>query len=110
MEEYLALKASSDFAVNITDEPYTLSHVIFEFVASSLPVISSKQGVVEDVFGDSLLYVDSSEPDEVAEKIELLASNPELLQTFRRRADECSDRLDVAWREEVKAMKSLIAG
>jgi hypothetical protein len=46
----------------------------------------------------------------VAKKIELLASNPELLRTFRRRADECSDRLDVAWREEVKAFKSLIAG
>jgi glycosyltransferase involved in cell wall biosynthesis len=110
MEDYLSLKASSDFAVNITDEPYTLSHVIFEFVASSLPVISSRQGVVEDVFGDSLLYVDSSDPGEVAKKIELLARNPELLQAFRRRTDECSDRLDVAWREEIKALKSLIAG
>jgi glycosyltransferase involved in cell wall biosynthesis len=110
MEEYLSLKASSDFALNITDEPYTLSHVIFEFVASSLPVISSRQGVVEDVFGDSLLYVDSSDPGEVAEKVELLAGSPALLQTFRRRADECFDRLEESWREEVEALESLIAG
>ena len=38
-EVYEALKASADFAVNITDEPHTLSHVLFEFAASSLPVI-----------------------------------------------------------------------
>src|SRR6202030_4482794 len=50
-EVYESLKASADFALNITDEPYTLSHVLFEFAASSLPVISSREQVVEELFG-----------------------------------------------------------
>jgi glycosyltransferase involved in cell wall biosynthesis len=109
METYLSLKASCDFAINITDEPYTLSHVIFEFVASSLPVISSKESVVEEIFGNDILYVDSSEPPKVAEKIELLAKNPEVIQTYRSRADACSSRLDKAWHKEVAVLKSLLA-
>jgi glycosyltransferase involved in cell wall biosynthesis len=70
---YESLKASADFAINITDEPYTLSHVLFEFAASSLPTISSKEKVVEELFGDSLLYADSTVGD-VAEKIRELCS------------------------------------
>lgn len=68
-EEYEKLKASADFAVNVTDEPYTLSHVLFEYAASSIPVISTRQTVVEQVFGDSLLYVDSSRVQDVADRI-----------------------------------------
>ena len=68
-ETYERLKASADFAINITDEPYTLSHVLLEFAASSTPVISSRQAVLEDFFGDSLLYADSSAPSEVAAKV-----------------------------------------
>jgi glycosyltransferase involved in cell wall biosynthesis len=68
-ETYEQLKASADMAINITDEPYTLSHVLLEFAASSLPIISSKQDAVEDFFGDSLLYVASSNPAAIAEKV-----------------------------------------
>lgn len=68
-EEYEKLKASVDFAVNVTDEPYTLSHVLFEYAASSIPVISSRQTVVEEVFGDSLLYVDSLRVQDVADRV-----------------------------------------
>ena len=68
-ETYEQLKASSDMAINITDEPYTLSHVLLEFAASALPIISSRQEAVEDFFGDSLLYVGSSNPDVIAEQV-----------------------------------------
>ncbi|MDV3244760.1 MAG: glycosyltransferase [Nitrososphaerales archaeon] len=86
MEEYLRLKASCDFALNITDEPYTLSHVIFEYVASSLAVISSAQQVVVEAFGDSLAYVEKSGREEVAEAIRKLAADPRLLEEYRQKA------------------------
>lgn len=74
-EVYESLKASADFAINITDEPYTLSHVLFEFAASSLPIVSSKEEVVRELFGDSLLYADP-DVDDVAEKVKLMSSGP----------------------------------
>jgi len=80
---YESLKASADFAINITDEPYTLSHVIFEFAASGLPVISSKEAVVEEVFGDSVLYADSDAAD-VSEKARSFVSGP-LRKEYRER-------------------------
>jgi glycosyltransferase involved in cell wall biosynthesis len=87
---YESLKASADFAINITDEPYTLSHVLFEFAASSLPVISSKQPVVEALFGDAFLYADSNVED-VAAKVKELCSVPtreEWTTRVRRKQEE----------------------
>ena len=83
-ETYEQLKASADFALNITDEPHTLSHVLFEYAASSLPIISSRQRVVEEVFGDSVLYVGSSVVD-VKDKVRLIASDRLLLATYKAR-------------------------
>jgi len=107
-EVYESLKASADFAVNITDEPFTLSHVLFEFAASSLPVVSSRQPVVEELFGDSLLYADSTVED-VAEKVRSLCSGPtraEWAARMRRKQEE----LTVMHEEEVQALALLVAG
>jgi glycosyltransferase involved in cell wall biosynthesis len=107
-EVYESLKASADFAINITDEPYTLSHVLFEFAASSLPVISSKGAVVEELFGDSLLYADSSVED-VAEKVRQLCSGPtraEWAARVRRKQDE----LTALHEEEVSSLRRLVSG
>lgn len=93
LDEYQRLKASCDFAVNITDEPYTLSHVIFEFVASSLPVVSSRQRVVEETFGDSLSYVEDSSPSRVAVELSRLAGDPRLLMEYRIRVSRLYDKL-----------------
>jgi glycosyltransferase involved in cell wall biosynthesis len=107
-EVYESLKASADFAINITDEPYTLSHVLFEFAASSLPVISSKEPVVEELFGDSLLYADSTVED-VAEKVRQLCSGPtraEWAARVRQKQDELSDLHDA----EASALRCLVSG
>jgi glycosyltransferase involved in cell wall biosynthesis len=107
-EVYESLKASADFAINITDEPYTLSHVLFEFAASSLPVVSSRQPVVEELFGDSLLYADSTVED-VAEKVRELCSGPtraEWAAKVRRKQDE----LATMHEDEVSALKRLVSG
>jgi glycosyltransferase involved in cell wall biosynthesis len=107
-EVYESLKASADFAVNITDEPYTLSHVLFEFAASSLPVVSSKEEAVEELFGDSLLYADSTVED-VAEKVRLLSSGPmraEWAAKVRRKQEELTRMHE----QEVSALRHLLGG
>ena len=107
-EAYESLKASADFAINITDEPYTLSHVLFEFAANSLPVISSRQPVVEELFGDSILYADSTVED-VAEKVRQLSSGPtraEWAAKIRRKEDGLTSMHE----EEVSALRRLVSG
>jgi glycosyltransferase involved in cell wall biosynthesis len=107
-EVYESLKASADFAINITDEPYTLSHVLFEFTASALPVISSKQPVVEELFGDCFVYADST-VDDVAEKVKELCSGPargRWAAKVRRKQEELTEMHE----EEVAALRRLISG
>jgi glycosyltransferase involved in cell wall biosynthesis len=107
-EVYESLKASADFAINVTDEPHTLSHVLFEFAASSLPVVSSKGPVVEELFGDSLLYADST-VDDVAEKVRLLCSAPtraEWAARVRRKQDELTAMHD----GEAASLRRLVRG
>jgi glycosyltransferase involved in cell wall biosynthesis len=107
-EVYESLKASADFAINITDEPYTLSHVLFEFAASSLPMISSKEPVVEELFGDSLLYADSTAED-VAEKVKQLCSGPTRAE-WAARVGRKQGELAAMHEEEVSALRQLLSG
>ena len=109
MDEYLRLKASVDFALNITDEPYTLSHVIFEYVASSLPVISSRQQVVEDVFHDSLFYVDGSSSGEVAEAVRRFSGDGALRDDYERRARAKQGELRALHAREVAELRDNLA-
>jgi glycosyltransferase involved in cell wall biosynthesis len=108
MQDYLALKASCDFALNITDEPYTLSHVIFEYVASGLPVVSSKQEVVENVFEDAILYVDGSGAREVAAKVQELLSSKDLMELYRRKVVSKYFQLESARGEEISLLRSIL--
>jgi len=108
MRDYLALKASCDFALNITDEPYTLSHVIFEYLASGIPVVSSRQEVVEDIFGDALLYVDNSSAGEVAAKVQELLASQELMVQYRQRVVSKYLQLESTRREEVSRLRSIL--
>lgn len=106
-DTYETLKASADFALNITDEPYTLSHVLLEFAASSLPVVSSKQEVVEDFFGDSLLYTLSSSPSDVAEGVRAFL-DPAVRDDYRRRITRFQESLAERREEEVRGLRELV--
>jgi len=106
-EVYESLKASADFAINITDEPHTLSHVLFEFAASSLPVISSKEPVVEELFGDSLLYADST-VEEVAEKVRQLSSG-QTRAAWAAKVRRKQDELTASHEAEVASLKRLVS-
>jgi glycosyltransferase involved in cell wall biosynthesis len=90
MEEYLRLKASCDFALNITDEALTLSHVLFEYSASSLAVISTRIGVVEEAFGNALYYVDASDVVTVATAVQAFLGDPEMVSEYKSRMERKS--------------------
>jgi glycosyltransferase involved in cell wall biosynthesis len=108
MEEYLRLKASADFALNITDEPYTLSHVLFEYAASSLPMVSSKQPVVEEVFGESIIYADSSNVREVSEKVKQFADDPGTMTEYKRRIMTKYEELERRRNDELGRLRRIV--
>lgn len=92
-DEYERLKASCDFAICITDEPYTLSHVLFEFAACSLPIISSRQAVVEELFANSILYTEDSSTRSIAKSIEQFINDADMIKEYRKRIREKYDEL-----------------
>ena len=106
-QTYESLKASADMAINITDEPFTLSHVLLEYAASSLPIVSSRQDVLEDFFGDALLYTDSSQADEVAAKVRLMLRE-DVRAEYRARIERWYDGLSSARRAELRQLRSLL--
>ncbi len=106
-KEYESLKASVDMAINITDEPYTLSHVLLEYAASSLPVVSSAQKVVTEFFGDSLLYVNSDDPAVIAQKVTAL-KDPQVRAEYRDRIIRWYDSVSTSHEAEVSSLRSLL--
>jgi glycosyltransferase involved in cell wall biosynthesis len=106
-QTYETLKASVDMAVNITDEPYTLSHVLLEYAASSIPVISSRQEVLDDFFGDALLYTDSTQPSAIATKV-MLFKDETVRAEYRSRMIRWYDSLSAARSNELKALRTLL--
>jgi glycosyltransferase involved in cell wall biosynthesis len=108
VNDYLRLQASSDFALNLTDEPYTLSHVLFEYAASSLPVVSSRQPVVEAVFGASILYADGPSPRRVAKELARLSGDPVLLRALRAKISTKYEELTEMRDAELVALRALV--
>jgi glycosyltransferase involved in cell wall biosynthesis len=107
-ETYESLKASADLALNVTDEPFTLSHVLLEYAASSLPTVSSRQDVLEDFFGDALLYTDSSGPEDVAAKVRSML-DPRVRDEYRARIASWYGRLSESHEEELVSLRSLLS-
>jgi hypothetical protein len=106
--EYEELKASCDFGLNITDEPFTVNHTLFEYAAASLPIISTKSEVIEAVFGDSILYVEKSDAEAVAEKVKTFAQDPSSLAQYRERITRRFEELAVSGEHERALLRSLL--
>jgi len=106
-QTYESLKASVDMAVNITDEPYTLSHVLLEYAASSIPVISSRQGVLDDFFGDALLYTDSTRIEAIAEKVRQF-KDPAVRDEYRTRIIRWYEALSASRPAEIATLRALL--
>lgn len=106
--EYEETKASCDFALNVTDEPYTLNHVLFEYAAASLPTISTRRDVIEAVFGDALLYIDRSDAASVSERIRELCRDQATLMKYRARmGKKFSELIDLRKSEILSLNKKL---
>ncbi len=106
-QTYESLKASADMAINVTDEPFTLSHVLLEYASSSLPVISSRQEVLEDFFGDALLFTDSSDPEEIARKVRMM-QEAAIRDEYRKRMTRWYEGLSASRQSELQALRSLL--
>jgi hypothetical protein len=107
-DEYEQLKASSDFGLNITDEPYTVNHMLYEYAAASLPTISSRNDEIEAVFGDSLLYVARPDAKEVAEKVAMFAEDPAVLADYRGRIARRFEELTTNGKRERALLKRVL--
>jgi glycosyltransferase involved in cell wall biosynthesis len=106
--EYEELKASCDFGLNITDEPFTVNHTLFEYAAASLPIISTWSDVIEAVFGDSILYVEKFDPGAVAEKVTIFAQDSSSLAEYRKRISRRFEELTVRGERELALLRSLL--
>ena len=108
MPAYEELKASCDFGLNITDEPFTVNHTLFEYAAAGLPVISTRSEVIEAVFRDSILYVEESEPRAVARRVAEFVNNPSRLEEFRNRISRRFDELTLSGSKEIRLLQNLL--
>jgi len=106
--EYEELKASCDFGLNITDEPFTVNHTLFEYAAASLPIISTRSEVIEAVFGDSILYVEKSDVGAVAEKVTTFAQDSPSLAEYRERISRRFEKLTVSGKKERALLRNLL--
>ena len=109
VDEFEKLKASIDIGLSITDEPYTISHSLLEFAASSIPTISSDQEAVRLLFGDSLMYVKSSKEEEVRTAIESMIKNPKTLLDYKDRIKQRQAELQNRRKEEIKVLRKLVS-
>lgn len=93
-EEKKRLLAGSDIAVFVPVKPEGLPWVVLESMASALPVIGSPQGTMTEVIvdGETGFIIPSGDTEALAEKVKMLALEPELRWTMgqagRRRLEE----------------------
>jgi glycosyltransferase involved in cell wall biosynthesis len=106
--EYEELKASCDFGLNITDEPFTVNHTLFEYAAASLPIISTRNEAIEAVFGDSILYVERSDPGAVAEKVTTFVQASSALAEYRERISRRFEELTISGERERALLRSFL--
>ncbi len=105
---YLELVASLDVGLSITDEPFTVSHSLLEFAANRIPIISSNQSVVRELFGDSIIYVESSDPAKVSAALNFLMSDRDNLADYKRRIGEKQVELGAKRRAAVAELRKSV--
>lgn len=80
---------------------------IFEYLARGKPVIAPRTAGIQDYFGeDSLLYFDPGNPEEVAQKVGLVASHPEETLAITKRGQEVY--LRHTWKQEAQTLVRVV--
>lgn len=62
---YLRLFHESDIALNVTDEKHTIPHFIYEALALNVPMISTYLPELEQLFGDSVIYLKDNSVNQI---------------------------------------------
>jgi glycosyltransferase involved in cell wall biosynthesis len=80
---------------------------IFEYLARGKPVIAPRTAGIQDYFGDdSLLYFEPGEPEEIAQKIGLVASHVEQILAITKRGQEVYQRH--TWKQEAQTLVRVV--
>lgn len=108
--EYQQLESAVDIGLSVTDEPFTLSHSLLEFASLGIPIISSRQSVVEELFGDSVMYVESSKPKDVELALRTLATDNELLTHYKEKIRNKYKELEMERTISVERLRKMILG
>ena len=108
--EYQQLESTVDIGLSVTDEPFTLSHSLLEFASLGIPIISSRQSVVEELFGDSVMYVESSKPKDVELALRTLATDHELLMQYKEKIRNKYKELEMERASSVGKLRKMIIG
>jgi glycosyltransferase involved in cell wall biosynthesis len=66
----------------------TFGLTMFEAMGQGLPVVASDATCHPEVCGDAVLYCDPRDPDQIADQLHHLVSDPDLAAEFRRRGFE----------------------
>jgi Glycosyl transferase 4-like domain len=102
--EYEKLKRSCDMAINITTEPYTVSHVLYEYVACGLPALSRREQWIEGIFGDAILYVG----EDLGSRVERMMGDPTTLLAAKERVRAKQIAFKEAHVKEIGRLKHLL--
>lgn len=76
-KEYFGLMKEADCVLNITDEPNTVPHFLYEVVALGRPIISSLNKPIIQVFDKSIYIIQNNTPEQLAKAITHLLENKE---------------------------------
>jgi glycosyltransferase involved in cell wall biosynthesis len=89
--------------ISSRDEPCAL--VAFESLAAGRPIIAADSGGTPEVLGDAALYYPLGDVARLAERIELLRSDPDLVRSLRQRALTRAARYTMSgWLDQAEAI------
>jgi glycosyltransferase involved in cell wall biosynthesis len=106
--EYSKILDSIDVGLNVSDEPYTISHCLLQFASRAVPAISTRQEAVEELFGDSLYYLRSSMTKDIEQGLLTLTSSPELRGEYSSRLAAKQSEFESKHTQAMQSLKDLL--
>jgi glycosyltransferase involved in cell wall biosynthesis len=84
----------------------TFAHPLVEAMASGLPIVASNLPVHQEICGKAAVYFDCFLPEELAERISMIANNPEISQQMSDAGEKCSH--DFSWNKHIEELLALM--